>query len=445
MSLPVFFSRLWFGVVLLSALPLLAAPARPEPEMRWLENDLIRVGVDLHLGGSITSLVEKADGRELINNYDLGRQVQMSFYGGPIPFSPDGHEPHPHWRGLGWNPIQTGDWAGTPARVVEHRNTLEELYTKVIPMQWPLRGVAGDCEFESWIRLEGRSVVLRCRLKNRREDAHFYPARHQELPAVYANGAFSKVVTYSGEHPFGGGALSEWIEPGPPWRAFFATEHWAALVDRADRGIGVWQKDTTYWKGGEVPGEQAQQTSRDMATGYLSPIALEHLDPHITYEYETRLVAGTVPQIRALVGEWEKERCLPQYQFEVSRKGWSVRGGVDAGVPFSGRWKVQVQQGTVFLEGPAIFWRAEQAGHLRLKAAVHSQSGRLRVAWKPLHPETGEGSVVCALKPDGELRESVFLLQGQAGYEGGLVRLMLRFEGLQPGDMLEIEAIGLEQ
>jgi hypothetical protein len=421
-----------------------AAPPRFEPEMSWLENDKVRVGVDLKMGGSITSLMDRKDGRELINNFDHGRQVQMSFYGGPVPFTPRGVQPHPAWRGLGWNPVQSGDWAGNPARVLEHRNADGEMYSRVVPMQWPLESVEGECELESWIRLEGRSVLVRCRLTNRREDKAFYPARHQELPAVYTNGEFRKLVSYTGDRPFSGGALNEWIDPGPPWKSFTATEHWAALVDAKGFGLGVWQPASTYWKQGWVEGDPAKQGTRDNSSGYLAPVGLEHIDHNIVYEYETRLILGTVGEIRALAKEWESKRGLPAYRFEKGRMGWSVRGGVDAGFPLGGAWRLKAQAATLFLDGPATFWRAEAAGTLKLKALWKAQTGRLRVAWKGIRPEDPEGSAVFEVPVGDGMQERTFTLKNQPGYKGGLQRLMLRIEALKPGDAVEVESIRLE-
>lgn len=421
-----------------------AAPPRGAPEMSWLENDRLKVGVDLKMGGSITSLIGKSDGRELINNFDHGRQIQMSFYSGPNPFTPKGLQPHPAWRSLGWNPVQSGDWAGNSSRVLEHRNNGGEMYSRLVPMQWPLEGVEGDCEMESWIRLEPRAVHLRCRVTNKRADLVFYPAKHQELPAVYTNGEFRRVVTYSGDRPFTGGALNEWVDPGPPWKTFCATERWAALVDSKNWGLGIWQPATTYWKQGEVSGEPNRQGTYDNATGYLAPVGLEHLDHNISYEYECRLVPGSVEEIRGMVADWERGRELPQYRFERSRMGWTLRGGVDGGVPLPGVWRVQAQSATVFLDGPATFWRAEAAGALKMSALVKGQSGRFRVAWKGIRAEDPEGSAVFEIPTGGGRKEHTFVLKDQPGYKGGLQRLMLRFEAFKPGETLEVESIRLQ-
>src|SRR4051794_15962060 len=105
----------------LAALLLLFASARAE-EVSYLDNGTIRVGVDLTLGGAITYLSKSGDPLNVINSYDWGRQVQMSFYSGPVPFSVGEKQPKPEWIHLGWNPIQSGDAFGHRARVVEHSN-----------------------------------------------------------------------------------------------------------------------------------------------------------------------------------------------------------------------------------------------------------------------------------------------------------------------------------
>ena len=134
-----------------------------DARMSYIENDEIKVGVDLNHGGAIVYL-SREGGANLINNYDLGRQVQLSFFSGPVPYSVPGQEPAEHWRHIGWNPIQTGDDFKTPSRVLAHRNDGKTLYVKCQPMQWPLNNVPGDCTFESWLELAGAVVVARARL-----------------------------------------------------------------------------------------------------------------------------------------------------------------------------------------------------------------------------------------------------------------------------------------
>lgn len=175
--------------------------ARAE-RMSWLENDQIKLGVDLDVGGAITFLAAVEDGRNVINNFDLGRQVQLSYFSGPVPFEVDGKRPAEHWRHIGWNPIQTGDDFKNASRVLAHKNDGRSIHVVCRPMQWPLDNIPGDCTFDSWLELEGAVVKARARLTNARADHTQYAARLQELPAVYANGAFHRVVSYQGSRPF---------------------------------------------------------------------------------------------------------------------------------------------------------------------------------------------------------------------------------------------------
>ena len=139
-------------------------------QMSYLDNGHIRIGINLALGGSISYLAESKDKINIINNHDWGRQIQMSFYSGPNPFTPNGKQPSETWKFLGWNPIQTGDYAGHRSRVTDHRNDGKIIYVKCIPMQWPLDNEPGECTFESWIRLRDNTVSVRSRINNRRSD-----------------------------------------------------------------------------------------------------------------------------------------------------------------------------------------------------------------------------------------------------------------------------------
>ncbi|MEO0447994.1 MAG: hypothetical protein AAF191_18150, partial [Verrucomicrobiota bacterium] len=162
------------------------AQAPQNADMSFLENDEVRVGVDLNRGGAIVYL-SRDDGENLINNYDLGRQVQLSVFSGPIPFATKGQQPKEHWAHLGWNPIQAGDDFGNGSPVLDHQNDGSTLFVRTRPLQWPLDQVPGDCLFEQKISLDGAVVFVRARLINQRRDLTLYPARHQELPALYGN------------------------------------------------------------------------------------------------------------------------------------------------------------------------------------------------------------------------------------------------------------------
>ena len=96
----------------------------------FIENEHIRLGANLSLGGALTYLAEKGR-KNLINSYDWGRQVQMSFYANPTPFNPNGTMPD-NWKWLGWNPIQYGDCYRNRSKIVDFKQSEDELYIKCI-------------------------------------------------------------------------------------------------------------------------------------------------------------------------------------------------------------------------------------------------------------------------------------------------------------------------
>ncbi|HOL28263.1 MAG TPA: hypothetical protein PK235_17675, partial [Phycisphaerae bacterium] len=151
-------------VLMLMAGPSLLLAANPEHRMSYLDNGTIRIGVNLNAGGAIAYLSKSGDSTNLVNNWDWGRQIQMSHYSGPVPFAPDGKQPFPQWAGLGWNPVQAGDHFRNPSKVLDHRNEGKTLYVKCIPMQYALDNVPAECVFECWITLQGNTAEVRSRM-----------------------------------------------------------------------------------------------------------------------------------------------------------------------------------------------------------------------------------------------------------------------------------------
>ena len=93
--------------------------------MRYIENDRLKVGFNLAIGGAVVYLEDKKhNSGNMINSYDWGRQIQLSYYSGPVPFiGPNGEQPSSNWAGLGWNPIQAGDCGGYGSRVLSYGPT----------------------------------------------------------------------------------------------------------------------------------------------------------------------------------------------------------------------------------------------------------------------------------------------------------------------------------
>ena len=75
----------------------------------YLDNGVIRVGVDKSRGGALGYLSLSGSFQNLLNPHDYGRLVQGSFYSGPDPFdTPTKQCDGSSWDPWPWNPIGGG-------------------------------------------------------------------------------------------------------------------------------------------------------------------------------------------------------------------------------------------------------------------------------------------------------------------------------------------------
>jgi len=428
-------------LALLTALPC----ARAE-RMSWLENEQIQLGVDLDRGGAITFLAAGTDGANVINNFDLGRQVQLSFYGGPVPFEANGQKPAEHWRHLGWNPIQSGDDFDNRGRVLQHENDGRRLHLVCQPLQWPLNQVPGDCTFESWLELDGAVVKARARLNNARMDRTLYPARLQELPAVYANAAFHRVVSYQGDRPFTNAPATPVpaARSGHPWSFWTGTEGWSALLNEADWGLGLITPGRVDFTGG-FAGRPGPNDTRGNSTGYLAGQGLEILDANIVYEFRYELVLGSLQAIRERAAQ-ARAQGPPTWHFGRDRQGWHHRHLGDAGWPIQDHLELRFEADDPQLFSPLTFWRAEDATHLVIEAAFSTRQTQATLFWQA-HGESdfsGERSLTFPIRGDGAFHRLVVSLADHPQYRGGLVRLRLDPVGqAEPGGWLKLRRVEL--
>lgn len=340
-----------------------------EDNLVFIENEYIRIGANLSLGGALTYLAEKGR-KNLINSHDWGRQVQMSFYNYPVPFSPEGSNMAECWKFIGWNPIQSGDYYRNRSRVLDHKVSDNEIYVKCIPMHWPLNNHPGECTFEVWYRLDGYCVNVTSRINLDRPEKTQYPARHQELPAVYTNGEWYRGVSYVGKKPFTGGAVTEVVTRdnglGWPWLTYYNTEGWSALIDDNNYGLGIYIGFTNLTKLGFF-GEKGHGGPEDDQTGYIAPLAREILDYNGVYTYDYSLIVGQLDFIRQTAYEKEKASNRRKYSFANDRDHFAYDGITDRGYPTGGCLDFDFTPGSQ-LVSPSVFLDSESANAIALDA-----------------------------------------------------------------------------
>jgi hypothetical protein len=409
--------------------------------MRYLANGRLRLGIDLSLGGAVTVLEDKANGgANMINSHDWGRQIQLSYYSGPTPYiGPNGEQPHQTWAKLGWNPIQSGSVGKIRSKTLAcEQPDARTLRVRCTPMQWPHDNVPGDCQFEVTYRLIGSNVVeMAARLLNRRKDKKQYSGRQQEMPALYTNGRWYRLLAYDGDRPFEHAPLTELVGRGDgkgwPWLSFHASERWAALVDDAGSGVGVFQPEVTRFLGGFAGGDVKKGTGgeREGQTGYIAPVGTRILDANIDWTYRAYLIVGTVEEIRA--GAYALRRHVPDptwtftddrhgwvYQGEVTDSGWPIKDGLALSFTGSAR-------GTVV--SPETHWLAAQAPVFTLDGAFHAVNASRELQLQVIIKPTGGRSVLCyplAVRTDGVCHSYRLRLDGNPWYTGSLARVSIR-------------------
>ena len=433
------------------------AAARSKPgKISFLDNGRIRLGVSLDVGGAITHLSKSGDASEnLVNNWDWGRQVQMSHYSGPVPFVPAGATVAPEWKRLGWNPVQAGDAFRNASKVVEHGNDGKTITIRCVPMQWPLNNVPSECEFRTKITLEENTARVECTLSSKRSDRRQYPARGQELPAVYTIGKLHRLMTYRGDKPCTGDEVTR-VEKKQPhasgmpiWDYWTATENWGALVGDDGFGVGVWNGAAMDFCGG-FHGKEGAGGSYDDPTGYIAPTGSHVIDHDIEFRYSYVLIVGTVDEIRQFAVDHAPPRKKgegPRWRFDRDdRQGWHYVNATDAGWPVRGKLHVRLNGDDPQIIAPTTFWHADDALNLRIEAAFQTADPNAAVYFRRFGDATfAHGKhVAFAVKGDGRYRTYEVDLASSHEYRGPMIGLRIDPTATgNPGEWVKIRSIEL--
>jgi len=418
-----------------------AAPAAAD-SMSYLDNGVIRVGVDLGKGGTITYASRSGAGVNIVNSWDLGREVQQSYYSGPENFG----NPAPPWTNFPWNPIGAGDTYRNPAPVLEQSNDGTTIHTRTAPLQWALNNVACECVIEQWITLDGNAVHVRNRLTSSRTDHTQYHAFGQELPAVYTNGTFWRLFTYDGSAPYTNGPLTQITALLPNGAQWSASEHWAALVDDSGFGLGIFNSFAARFGGG-FAGTRDVGGPSDDPTGYIGPNIMEILDWNVVYDYDYSLVLGTLDQIRAYaVAQRRDDR--PDYQFARDRQHFWYVNASDTGWPIDGALHVRLDQLDPQILGPEQWWRARDVSSISIRAAYHTFDNQAQLFWSiPNQGFSEDRSIRFTTIPDGRYHTYTLDLASSPTYNGTITGI--RFDpsnGRDPSGTVDVAAIsGNEQ
>jgi hypothetical protein len=344
-----------------------------------------------------------------------------------------------------WNPIGTGDRYGNPSEVLAHSNEGTTIYVKSRPKQWALNNVPCECTFEHWIRLNGNAVEVENRLTNARSDTTQYPAFDQELPAIYTIGKLHRLVTYSGTNPYSGEPVTR-LEPLLEGSFFQATEQWAALVNDAGWGLGVYSPEIQRFYG-KFFGERGVGATSDFSTGYMAVNTPEILDHEIVFSYEYALVLGTVNEIRQYAFAQRRETSHIVYDFERSRDHWWYVNA-SGSWPRAGTIRLDLGRSDPYIVGPETLWSSVDVPKLFIRIAYYTATATATTAelfWRgPGQQFSGARSIRFRIIANGEFHTYELDLASVPSYAGAITQL--RFDpaaGGDPGTSADVDYISV--
>jgi hypothetical protein len=295
-------------------------------------------------------------------------------------------------------------------------------------MHWPLNNVPGECIYETWTTLDGPRVLMRFRFINNRPDTTWYPARYQELPAIYTISQLSRVMSYTGDKPFTLAPLThiknDYQQPWP-WTRSRCSEHWAAMVDEKDWGLGIFNQECVLFDGGLFMNGGSVDPLH-ASTTYLAPVMPEIIDHNITFTYQVTLMIGQLAEMRQHFNRLA-DRSLPDWQFKHHRQHWVLEHAQDLGFPLNDQWTIHTTQQSARLLSQLRCWQAEQAPIVELAVSWLGPDGDLGLRWITWENTTWQPQHVVRVPVtgDGKRRTIRVPLHQHADYQGLIVGLAI--------------------
>jgi hypothetical protein len=273
--------------LLISMFAAVSLQAEPTPDAEFIDNGVIRLGIDRSAGGSIFHFGLSGEGSpNLLNHFDKGRFIQQSYYG-----RVDGSE----WAGKPWrwNPVQGGGYRGEAAEEVTVTRDGDTLRVVSTPRHWATGERVDEAEMESVITLRGAVAELEFKFRYTGKESH--PPQHQEMPAVFVDAEYPNLVYTVG------GELQRKV-PGWPNERVDAEDSWLAYVNDADEGVGLLFPGTT-----EVTCYRYEGDGRKGPTGsacsYFAPVRTFAVTPGFELSYKVYLTAGSLEEMRERFGK----------------------------------------------------------------------------------------------------------------------------------------------
>ena len=277
----------------------------PEGGTYFIENEILKVGVELVWGGGLSYYEDKRCGIDgltnMLNHSDTGRLVQQSYYGtGEPPFIKGEFMGNP-WV---YNPVQGGDRGNKKSKLIDYKAGNGFVWVKCRPRDWGHIGRYTYSYMENKYTI--KDDILTVDNKFTDWSGYEHPVTSQEIPAFYTVSYLDNFYFYNGDKPWQNDTLEVrrdlifWPEDWPRHRFPLKennTETWCAWVDGDDYGIGLYVPAATRF----IAGRYCHDGTKDPAAGptnYVAPLYMLRLISYKPIEYSYLITSGSLSNIR---------------------------------------------------------------------------------------------------------------------------------------------------
>jgi hypothetical protein len=271
--------------------------------IEYLDNGIIKVGVNLSKGGAITEISHQ--GFNLVDNNDTGRYVQVGLY------DSTGVE--------GWNPVQGGNWNDAESGYLAfHTGSYEwggEIFDYIAstaqPLHWnPAEGIS-DVYLHQKVSLARSVPVIRVQWQvDNFGNSNQNVSWRQEFPAVFVVTPLQHLYSSGTSTPWVGGPVQ--YHPNVPVKVFtdpvgshlhyYSNEYWSHwAIDTGNKfGLTLFAEDDGPF--GPVNNFYATKASNDISQpNYMAPNHWDNIDAGINAGVGAWLVVGNLADNRNLI------------------------------------------------------------------------------------------------------------------------------------------------
>lgn len=272
--------------------------------MGWVDNGVIRVGMDSNAGGAITTVYDLIQDGTSINLVDT--TIQQSYYAGHRVLNPSEQIFVPtHADGWPWNPVQSENYTGNASPMISFYADGDAIQSECMPLLWD-RDDTAQARITQRMEPEpniDNAVRVTCTFISQRPlDDEWGSPQHtlaQELPVALFNRYVSggpEFIFYNGRNPWTNESLSTIpVNFGVDdlRSSLYPSEHWVGVRHNGDKVVALYglggrtYSSTHKWVGGNKGGSI-----------YLSPHNLVTLDRDAVISYRYWVIVGNTGDVR---------------------------------------------------------------------------------------------------------------------------------------------------